>query len=112
MFLSLELFDRTRSCHYKLNLCWPSEPPRGSSKERLQWLPVLLAASGARSPKLLPPRLPADPDAKPRPLAKARWAAAVDCVGGATLAHVLSSVDYRGAVAASGLTGGAAQQPP
>ncbi|UDM36495.1 acryloyl-CoA reductase [Mycobacterium ulcerans] len=53
-------------------------------------------------------RLPADPDAKPRPLAKARWAAAVDCVGGATLADVLSTVDYGGAVAASGLTGGAA----
>lgn len=52
-------------------------------------------------------RLPADPDAKPRPLAKARWAAGVDCVGGATLADVLSAVDYRGAVAASGLTGGA-----
>ncbi|OBF81269.1 quinone oxidoreductase [Mycobacterium sp. 852002-51163_SCH5372311] len=53
-------------------------------------------------------RLPADPDAKPRPLAKARWAAGVDCVGGATLADVLSTVDYGGAVAASGLTGGAA----
>jgi acrylyl-CoA reductase (NADPH) len=53
-------------------------------------------------------RLPADPDAKPRPLAKARWAAAVDCVGGATLADVLSAVNYRGAVACSGLTGGAA----
>ena len=53
-------------------------------------------------------RLPADPDARPRPLAKARWAAAVDCVGGATLADVLSAVDYGGAVAASGLTGGAA----
>ncbi|MEE6176162.1 acrylyl-CoA reductase family protein [Mycobacterium sp. 050134] len=53
-------------------------------------------------------RLPADPDAKPRPLAKARWAAAVDCVGGATLADVLSSVDYGGAVACSGLTGGPA----
>ncbi|MCV7197491.1 acrylyl-CoA reductase family protein [Mycobacterium angelicum] len=52
-------------------------------------------------------RLPADPDAKPRPLAKVRWAAGVDCVGGATLADVLSAVDYRGAVAASGLTGGA-----
>lgn len=52
-------------------------------------------------------RLPQDPDAKPRPLAKARWAAAVDCVGGATLADVLSAVDYGGAVAASGLTGGA-----
>lgn len=34
-------------------------------------------------------RLPADPDAKPRPLATARWAAAVDCVGGATLAELL-----------------------
>ncbi|BBY22020.1 acrylyl-CoA reductase family protein [Mycobacterium stomatepiae] len=53
-------------------------------------------------------RLPTDPDAKPRPLAKARWAGAVDCVGGATLADVLSSVDYGGAVAASGLTGGPA----
>ncbi|TDK96973.1 oxidoreductase [Mycobacterium paragordonae] len=53
-------------------------------------------------------RLPADPDAKPRPLAKTRWAAGVDCVGGATLADVLSAVDYRGAVAASGLTGGVA----
>jgi len=53
------------------------------------------------------PRLPADPDAKPRPLAKTRWAGAVDCVGGATLADVLSAVDYRGAVAANGLTGGA-----
>jgi acrylyl-CoA reductase (NADPH) len=53
-------------------------------------------------------RLPADPDAKPRPLAKARWAAGVDCVGGATLADVLSAVDYGGAVACSGLTGGPA----
>lgn len=53
-------------------------------------------------------RLPADPGAKPRPLGKARWAGAVDCVGGATLADVLSAVDYGGAVAASGLTGGAA----
>jgi acrylyl-CoA reductase (NADPH) len=53
-------------------------------------------------------RLPADPQAKPRPLAKARWAAGVDCVGGATLADVLSAVDYGGAVACSGLTGGPA----
>jgi putative YhdH/YhfP family quinone oxidoreductase len=53
-------------------------------------------------------RLPADPDAKPRPLGKTRWAAGIDCVGGATLADVLSTVDYRGAVAASGLTGGPA----
>ncbi|OMC40798.1 quinone oxidoreductase [Mycobacterium sp. GA-1841] len=55
-------------------------------------------------------RLPEDPDAKPRPLGKSRWAGAVDCVGGATLAHVLSSMNYGGAVAASGLTGGAALQ--
>lgn len=53
-------------------------------------------------------RLPADPDAKPRPLGRTRWAAAVDCVGGATLADVLSTLEYGGAVAASGLTGGAA----
>ena len=53
-------------------------------------------------------RLPADPDAKPRPLGKTRWAGAVDCVGGATLADVLSTIKYGGAVAASGLTGGAA----
>jgi acrylyl-CoA reductase (NADPH) len=53
-------------------------------------------------------RLPADPDAKPRPLAKTRWAGGVDCVGGATLADVLSTVDYGGVVACSGLTGGPA----
>ncbi|MGV9796422.1 oxidoreductase [Mycobacterium sp. NPDC003449] len=53
-------------------------------------------------------RLPADPDAKPRPLAKAQWAGAVDCVGGATLADVLSTLRYGAAVAASGLTGGVA----
>jgi acrylyl-CoA reductase (NADPH) len=52
-------------------------------------------------------RLPGDPDAKPRPLGKTRWAGAVDCVGGATLADVLSTIKYGGAVAASGLTGGA-----
>lgn len=52
-------------------------------------------------------RLPEDPEAKPRPLAKTRWAGAVDCVGGKTLADVLSTLRYGGAVAASGLTGGA-----
>jgi acrylyl-CoA reductase (NADPH) len=41
-----------------------------------------------------------------RVLGTERWAAAVDCVGGATLAAVLRSLRYRGAVAASGLTGG------
>jgi putative YhdH/YhfP family quinone oxidoreductase len=54
------------------------------------------------------PRLPEDPDAKPRALGKTRWAGAVDCVGGATLADVLSTISYGGAVAASGLTGGPA----
>ncbi|MDG3010543.1 acryloyl-CoA reductase [Rhodococcus sp. D2-41] len=53
-------------------------------------------------------RLPEDPDAKIRPMGKQQWAAAVDCVGGTTLAYVLSTIDYGGAVAASGLTGGAA----
>jgi acrylyl-CoA reductase (NADPH) len=51
-------------------------------------------------------RLPEDPDAKPRPLGKTRWAGAVDCVGGKTLADVISTLRYGGAVAASGLTGG------
>lgn len=55
-------------------------------------------------------RLPEDPDAKPRPLGKSRWAGAIDCVGGATLADVLSTMNYGGAVAASGLTGGAGLQ--
>ncbi|MET4430287.1 MULTISPECIES: oxidoreductase [unclassified Mycolicibacterium] len=53
-------------------------------------------------------RLPEDPDATPRPLGRTKWAAAVDCVGGATLADVLSTISYGGAVAASGLTGGPA----
>ena len=42
-----------------------------------------------------------------KPLDKMQWAGAVDCVGGVTLATVLSRVRYGGAVAASGLTGGA-----
>ena len=41
-----------------------------------------------------------------RPLQSTRWAGAVDCVGGVTLANVLSQIEYGGAVAASGLTGG------
>jgi putative YhdH/YhfP family quinone oxidoreductase len=43
-----------------------------------------------------------------RPLEPERWAAAVDCVGGATLPYLLRSLRYGGAVAASGNTGGAA----
>lgn len=42
-----------------------------------------------------------------RPLNKPRWAAAVDCVGGETLAGIIKSLHYGGAVAASGNTGGA-----
>jgi putative YhdH/YhfP family quinone oxidoreductase len=42
-----------------------------------------------------------------RPLESALWSAAVDCVGGVTLANVLARIRYGGAVAASGLTGGA-----
>jgi acrylyl-CoA reductase (NADPH) len=41
-----------------------------------------------------------------RTLGPERWAGAVDCVGGATLAAVLRTLRYGGAVAASGLTGG------
>ena len=42
-----------------------------------------------------------------KPLESMMWAAAVDCVGGRTLANVLARIRYGGAVAASGLTGGA-----
>jgi acrylyl-CoA reductase (NADPH) len=41
-----------------------------------------------------------------RPLAKQRWAGAVDTVGGQVLANVLASTAYRGAVAACGNAGG------
>jgi putative YhdH/YhfP family quinone oxidoreductase len=41
-----------------------------------------------------------------RPLLAARWAAAVDTVGGNPLATLLRSVDYRGCVAACGLVAG------
>lgn len=44
----------------------------------------------------------------PKPIEAERWAAAVDCVGGSTLAYVLRTLRYGGAVAASGLTGGPA----
>lgn len=42
-----------------------------------------------------------------KPLQSERWAAAVDSVGSATLATVLTQLHYRGAVAACGLAGGA-----
>ncbi len=43
---------------------------------------------------------------KPAPLATQRWDGAVDVVGGATLARILSEINYGGAVAACGLAGG------
>jgi acrylyl-CoA reductase (NADPH) len=42
----------------------------------------------------------------PKPLAKERWAGAVDVVGSATLANLLSMTRYGGAVAVCGLAGG------
>ncbi|MEF3302363.1 acrylyl-CoA reductase family protein [Paenibacillus sp. GYB003] len=42
-----------------------------------------------------------------KPLQKERWAGAIDPVGGAGLAGLLSAVRYGGTVAVSGLTGGA-----
>jgi acrylyl-CoA reductase (NADPH) len=41
-----------------------------------------------------------------RPLARERWAAAVDCVGSHTLANALSQIRYGGVVAACGLAQG------
>lgn len=41
-----------------------------------------------------------------RPLQRERWAGAVDCVGGSTLAAIISALRYGSAVAASGNTGG------
>jgi acrylyl-CoA reductase (NADPH) len=42
----------------------------------------------------------------PKPLAKERWSGAIDSVGSTTLANVLSTTRYGGAVAACGLAGG------
>jgi len=41
-----------------------------------------------------------------RPLARERWAGAVDVAGGQVLANVCAALKYRGAVAACGLAGG------
>lgn len=46
-------------------------------------------------------------EGKASALGKQRWAAAVDPVGGETLAAILSQIQYGGSVAVSGLTGGA-----
>jgi acrylyl-CoA reductase (NADPH) len=42
----------------------------------------------------------------PKPLAKERWAGGIDSVGSTTLANILSTTRYAGAVAACGLAGG------
>ncbi|HEV2561596.1 MAG TPA: MDR family oxidoreductase [Rhizomicrobium sp.] len=44
--------------------------------------------------------------AEPRMLGKERWAGAVDSVGSKTLANVIASTQYGGAIAACGLAGG------
>jgi acrylyl-CoA reductase (NADPH) len=41
------------------------------------------------------------------PMLSSKWAAAVDTVGGNTLATIIRSLDHRGCVAACGLVGGA-----
>ena len=41
-----------------------------------------------------------------KPIAKERWAGAIDVVGSHTLANVCSTMKYRGVVAACGLAGG------
>jgi len=41
-----------------------------------------------------------------RPLEKARWAGAIDAVGGDTLAWLTRTTDYWGGIASTGLTGG------
>lgn len=45
-------------------------------------------------------------DDSDKPLLQARWAGAVDTVGGLTLATLLRSISHRGCVAACGLAGG------
>ena len=62
----------------------------------------LLQQLGARS---VLPREEVD-DQTGKPLLPARWAAAVDTVGGNPLATLLRSVDHRGCVAACGLVAG------
>src|SRR5690348_14642507 len=48
----------------------------------------------------------AELSSEPRPLGKERWAGAIDSVGSRTLANVIASTSYGGAVAACGLAGG------
>ena len=63
-----------------------------------EWLRALGAATIVPREELAAP--------PPKPLLAERWAGCVDAVGGTTLATVLASLSYRGAVAACGLAGG------
>ncbi len=45
-------------------------------------------------------------DGPSRPLAKARWAGAIDVVGSHTLANICATTNYRGVVTACGMAGG------
>lgn len=45
-------------------------------------------------------------DLTPRPIDKARWAGAVDAVGGDFLAWLIRTTNYRGSIASTGLTAG------
>ena len=47
-----------------------------------------------------------DVSTKNAPLEKGKWAGAIDQVGGTTLSWILSSLQYQGAIACTGLTGG------
>jgi NADPH2:quinone reductase len=60
-----------------------------------------LRGLGAR--QVIPRGIPGDA----KPLGEPRWAGAIDPVGGETLASLLRTLKYGGAVANSGLTGGA-----
>ncbi|WP_070121674.1 NADPH:quinone oxidoreductase family protein [Bacillus marinisedimentorum] len=67
-------------------------------EEAHQFLKKIGAAEVISREEVLPEKM--------RPLDKQRWAAAVDPVGGKTLAAITSKLNYNGAVAVSGLTGG------
>jgi putative YhdH/YhfP family quinone oxidoreductase len=66
--------------------------------DRHEWLRQLGASTILSRAEVL--------DESDRPLLSERWAAAVDSVGGQTLATLLRATKYRGVVAACGLVGG------
>ncbi len=67
-------------------------------RERHEWLRKLGASTILDRTDVL--------DDSERPLLKARWVAAVDTVGGKTLAAIVRSIEHRGCVTACGLVGG------